>query len=233
MLSLVIFFVGILLPIVLLISILRSRKPPLPNKEGILNVARSDMQYRYSIGYIQSSLSSYGINVKLPVFLPNIIVDSHHNDKNGKSMVFSANNSQRLELEGDFYKDYGIYAPKGYERTALQLLSPDVMALLQDKAEKFDLEVFGPQLNILCRQNPLTNPALAQNLVDIATKIIAKSNNMMQQWDSLDNDDHSKMLLLGRLQPMQKIGRRQIPNWIWSALTLVAIAAMLVLQLGK
>lgn len=99
MLSLAIFFVGILLPIVLLVSILRSRKPVLLNKEGILKVARSDIQYRYNLGYIQSSLSSYGINVKLPVFLPNIIVDSHHNDKNGESMVFSANNSQRLELE--------------------------------------------------------------------------------------------------------------------------------------
>lgn len=108
------------------------------------------------------------------------------------------------------------------------------MALLQDRAEKFDLEVFGPQLNILCRQNPLTNPALAESLIDIATKIIAKSDNMMQQWDSLNNDDHSKMLLLGRMQPMQKIGRRQIPRWIWSALTLVAIAAMLlVMQLVK
>ena len=49
--------------------------------------------------------------------------------------------SQILSLEGDFDKYFTLYCPKEYERDALYVFTPDLMALLIDEAAPFDVEI--------------------------------------------------------------------------------------------
>ncbi|RLP83125.1 hypothetical protein D9V34_07780 [Mycetocola lacteus] len=74
--------------------------------------------------------------------LPHIVLDAHANNKLGFSnLPYTPNSSQRLSLEGDFDRYFTLYGPVGYERDVLQILTPDVMALLIDNAASFDVEI--------------------------------------------------------------------------------------------
>jgi hypothetical protein len=56
------------------------------------------------------------------------------------------NKDQTLSLEGDFNEHFTLYAPKEYERDALYIFTPDLMALLIDTVAQFDVEVIDDQL---------------------------------------------------------------------------------------
>lgn len=46
-----------------------------------------------------------------------------------------------LSLEGDFDCHFTLYCPRGYERDALYVLTPDLMARLIDEAGGLDVEI--------------------------------------------------------------------------------------------
>ncbi|WP_051701454.1 hypothetical protein [Mycetocola saprophilus] len=74
--------------------------------------------------------------------LPHIVLDAHANNKLGFSnLPYTPDASQRLSLEGDFNRYFTLYGPVGYERDVMQILTPDVMALLIDNAAPFDVEI--------------------------------------------------------------------------------------------
>jgi hypothetical protein len=50
---------------------------------------------------------------------------------------------QRLHLEGDFDRTFALYCPAGYERDALYIFTPDLMALLLDLAPDCEVELIG------------------------------------------------------------------------------------------
>lgn len=209
------------------------RRTSRPNETGMLQVPRSREPYPYELGVVYGSLKSRGIQVLLPVFLPNIIVDSHHNDEGGSSLVFDAFESQRLELEGDFYKDGRVYVPKGFERVALQLLTPDVMELLQAKSHVFDLEVIGQRLVLLCQDDPRDDDALRQELVSTATAVVRKWQGFLAHWNDKPYPDHTAFMLRGRLEPMEKLGRLHVRHsWVSLLTTIVALLIVLVLHLA-
>lgn len=81
------------------------------------------------------------LSVKLAVPVPHLILNSHGaGDLAGQLPVWVAR-SQRLPLEGNFDSWFHAFAPKGYERDALFLLTPDVMAALVDNAREFHVEL--------------------------------------------------------------------------------------------
>ena len=53
---------------------------------------------------------------------------------------------QRLRLEGDFDRTFALYCPTGYERDALYIFTPDLMALLLDLAPDCEVELVGDRL---------------------------------------------------------------------------------------
>lgn len=81
--------------------------------------------------------------IVLPIDLPHIILDARANDRPfGRSNLdagLTAN--QRLDLEGDFPRHFRLYCPVGYEKDALYLFTPDVMAALIDHAADLDVEI--------------------------------------------------------------------------------------------
>lgn len=81
------------------------------------------------------------VAVKLDVPLPNIVLDAKGNNGFGSNLPASFQKSQRLSLEGDFDQHFTLYCPRGYERDALYLFTPDIMARFIDNAAELDVEI--------------------------------------------------------------------------------------------
>ncbi len=58
---------------------------------------------------------------------------------------------QRLSLEGDFDRWFRLYCPREYERDALYIITPDVMALMIDEAPGFDIEIIDDRMFLIAR----------------------------------------------------------------------------------
>ncbi|MFU8947398.1 hypothetical protein ACLRGF_11790 [Mycetocola zhadangensis] len=90
-----------------------------------------------------STLFRWGyIAIELGTELPHIVLDAvANNSALGTNLPASFPDYQRLSLEGDFDRYFELYCPKGYERDALYLFSPDIMARFIDRAALFDVEI--------------------------------------------------------------------------------------------
>ena len=82
------------------------------------------------------------LTMTLPRDLPHIMVDSLR----GGTMRSLLPGTERMSLEGDFDRYFAVYAPKGYERDTLELLTPDVMACLIDYGRSWDVEMVEDRL---------------------------------------------------------------------------------------
>ena len=88
------------------------------------------------------------LQLRAPRALPHLVIDSL---SNGRLREFLAG-AQRLSLEGNFDRYFASYAPKGYARDALELLTPDVMAVLIDHGKHWDIEVVEDRILIVSRR---------------------------------------------------------------------------------
>jgi hypothetical protein len=94
--------------------------------------------------YDMGSVKSYGyLAITLERAVPQLVLDSK---RNGSSIPMMIGSEQKLALEGDFNKYFTLYAPKGYERDALYIMTPDLMALLIDETGDLDVEVVDDML---------------------------------------------------------------------------------------
>lgn len=94
------------------------------------------------------------VQLRLDTPLPHIVLDAV-----GNNGLFGASNlpatfsrDQRLSLEGDFDQHFALYCPKGYERDALYLFTPDVMARFIDNAAALDVEIVDDRLFLYARR---------------------------------------------------------------------------------
>jgi hypothetical protein len=100
--------------------------------------------YRYTTGSGKSrSTHTWGfLAFKLDRRLPNMVLDSKANNGFfGTNLPTTFNRHQILSLEGDFDRYFPLYGPREYERDALYVFTPDLMALLIDEAAPFDVEI--------------------------------------------------------------------------------------------
>ena len=80
--------------------------------------------------------------IKLDVPLPHIVLDARSNNGLfGSNLPATFDKDQRLSLEGDFDQHFSLYCPEGYERDALYLFTPDIMARFIDNAAALDVEI--------------------------------------------------------------------------------------------
>ncbi|WP_353112550.1 hypothetical protein [Microbacterium sp.] len=98
-------------------------------------------QYTTGSGKNQTTHRWGYVAVKLDVPLPNIVLDALGNNTLGTNLPASFGKRQRLSLEGDFDRYFALYCPEGYERDALYLFTPDVMARFIDHAAQLDVEI--------------------------------------------------------------------------------------------
>lgn len=82
------------------------------------------------------------VAIKLDVPLPHIVLDATSNNSLfGSNLPATFDKDQKLSLEGDFDRFFSLYCPEGYERDALYLFTPDIMARFIDNAAALDVEI--------------------------------------------------------------------------------------------
>lgn len=117
--------------------------------QGATNLIQSTTGRRLDIGNVSSSATTCGyMALRLDRKLPHMILDSMANNgllstaRGGeRDLPGLISKNQRLSLEGDFDKHFTLYCPQQYERDALYIFTPDLMALLIDNAAPFDVEI--------------------------------------------------------------------------------------------
>jgi hypothetical protein len=111
--------------------------------------------YQYTVKTGKSSTTHrWGyVAVKLDVPLPNIVLDAvGNNSVFGSNLPASFRKDQQLSLEGDFDRYFTLYCPSGYERDALYLFTPDIMARFIDNAAQLDVEIVDDWLFLYTRR---------------------------------------------------------------------------------
>lgn len=75
--------------------------------------------------------------------LPHMVLDARGNNGFfGAGIIpFAFDRDQVFSLEGDFDRHFTLYCPSRYERDALYIFTPDVMALLIDESSLLDVEI--------------------------------------------------------------------------------------------
>ncbi|WP_437583867.1 hypothetical protein ACSAGD_01085 [Paramicrobacterium sp. CJ85] len=82
------------------------------------------------------------IAIRLERNLPHMVLDSRGNNPVvGSNLPMTVARDQVLSLEGDFDRYFTLYCPREYERDALYVFTPDLMALLIDNVAVYDAEI--------------------------------------------------------------------------------------------
>lgn len=104
---------------------------------------REIANYRYVTGNGKSrSTHNWGfVAIQLDRKLPHMVLDARSNNFLGTNLPATFSRNQVLHLEGDFDKYFTLYCPKEYERDALYVFTPDLMALLIDESARYDVEI--------------------------------------------------------------------------------------------
>ncbi|MFB7891973.1 hypothetical protein ACFC1I_07235 [Microbacterium sp. NPDC056044] len=112
--------------------------------------------YRYTTGSGKNRQThQWGyVAVKLDTPLPHIVLDAtSNNGLFGSNLPLSFDKEQRLSLEGDFDRFFSLYCPTGYERDALYLFTPDIMARFIDNAAALDVEIVDDWLFLYAKRD--------------------------------------------------------------------------------
>lgn len=138
--------------------------------------------YRYTTGSGKNRTThSWGyVAVKLDVPLPHIVLDATSNNALfGSNLPLAFDKDQRLSLEGDFDRHFALYCPAGYERDALYLFTPDIMARFIDNAAALDVEIVDDWLFLYAKRDFSTlDPATWAWLFSVVGALLDK----LQQW---------------------------------------------------
>lgn len=128
-------------------------------------------------GYVAVHLSSP---------LPHIVLDAvGNNSLFGSNLPASFDRDQRLSLEGDFDRHFALYCPEGYERDALYLFTPDIMARFIDHAAALDVEIVDDWLFFYAKREVSTlDPATWSWLFGTVSAVLDK----LAQWERWRDD---------------------------------------------
>ena len=139
--------------------------------------------YQYTTGSGKSRTTHrWGyVAIKLDTPLPHIVLDAL-----GNNGLFGASNlpasfdpDQRLSLEGDFDRYFQLSCPSGYERDALYLFTPDIMARFIDNAAALDVEIVDDWLFLYAKRDFSTlDPATWAWLFSVVGALLDK----LAQW---------------------------------------------------
>ena len=177
--------------------------------------------YRYVTGSGKSRTThQWGfLALHLDRALPHMLLDSRANNgllgSTNLPAVFSRD--QVLSLEGDFDRYFTLYCPAEYERDALYVFTPDLMALLIDEAAPFDVEIIDQWMLVYsARPFPLGNPATYQRLLSIVSTVGSKTLTQTDRYV----DDRIGEFTANIVAPQ---GRRLRRGFSWVGVAVVAV----------
>lgn len=120
--------------------------------------------------------------LEVAVPLPNIRLRSRQHRTPAFSAYAVPARDQRLSLEGDFDRFFEMSVPKGYERDALYLFTPDVMAWLIDDVQSFDVELIDHSVILRSRRDVVTRNPDDWQRIATALSAIGKRVTQWERW---------------------------------------------------
>jgi hypothetical protein len=177
-----------------------------------------NFQYVVSNGKSSTTITWGFLALHLERRLPNMLLDSTQNNtwgSTGLGALFSRD--QVLSLEGDFDRFFTLYCPKQYERDALYVFTPDLMALCIDEAAPFDIEIVDDWMFVYSpRAFALEDPRLLGRLFRIIDVVGAKALRQTHRY----RDDRAPAPFVANVvaQPGQRL-RRRFPTAVLVALS--------------
>jgi hypothetical protein len=136
--------------------------------------------YRYTTGSGKNSTTHrWGfLALELDRSLPHMVLDSKSNNGlfGGSNLPAVFAKDQVLSLEGDFDRWFTLYCPRQYERDALTVFTPDLMALLIDEVAPFDVEIVDRWMFVYsARELDMRQPAVHQRMLRIVDTVGGKT----------------------------------------------------------
>ncbi len=122
------------------------------------------------------------LNLALTRAVPHVVIDGR---QNRLPLGGEFNRSQQLELEGDFNKYFTVYCPKDYERDALYFLTPELMQVLVDMNDKYDVEMLGQELYFYAPAEMGANEKQLRdifNIIDTVGGEVSENTQRYQDW---------------------------------------------------
>ena len=146
--------------------------------------------YKYAIGSGRNrrAYSMGYVRIQLERHLPHMVLDSAKNNSAAFGLQVSnlpagIDANQRLKLEGDFNEHFTLYVPKGYEKDALYVFTPDLMALLIDTIAAYDVEIIDDQCFIyLPKTVNFDDPAVMQDILKVIEVVGQKTINRTDRY---------------------------------------------------
>lgn len=158
------------------------------------------------------------LQLRVPRQLPHLFIDSL---RNGRLRQFLPG-TLRISLEGDFDRHFAVYVPDGYERDALELLTPDVMASLIDFGRGWDIEVVEDRMIVVSnRLRWRTDRDETCALLLFAEIVGAELSHQAVSY----TDPRAVRPRTQIAEPGRRLRRRS--GWIAAVVVAVAVAAML------
>lgn len=194
------------------------------NIEGTVGGSQSstDGNVTFTVSYGTTSVRSYGyLALRLERALPHLVLDATRNDRTfGSSIPMPIAGGQTLSLEGDFDQHFTLHSPNGYERDALYVFAPDLMALLIDETGDLDVEIVDDMLYVYAnRPFELTDATVWQRLSRIVEVVGTKTLRQTKRYsdDRVEADgvvgEDGRRLQMGVLGATPKKGFGKL-GWI-------------------
>ena len=184
--------------------------------------------FRFTTGSGKSrSVHNWGyLAFKLDRRLPHMVLDSQANNGIfGTNLPATFDRSQRLSLEGDFDRYFTLYCPREYERDALYVFTPDLMALLIDEAAPFDVEIVDDWMFVYStRALPTGDPAIYARLFRIMDTVGGKTLRQPVRYSDERIGDFAANIVAPHGTRLKRsvsvgaivVGALAIALWLWS-----------------
>jgi hypothetical protein len=132
-----------------------------------------------------------------------------------------------LSLEGDFDRYFTLFCPKQYERDALYVFTPDLMALCIDEVAPFDVEIVDDWMFVYSpRAFRMDDPALLDRLFRIIDVVGSKA---LRQTSRYHDDKAAVPFPANVVAPSGQRLRRRFPV---AAIVILAVVLGLPVLLG-
>lgn len=178
--------------------------------------------------YSTNDVRTYGyMAMQLPRSMPQFVLDAKRNDLRGSSVAMPIADGQHLSLEGDFDLNFLLYAPKGFERDALYVFAPDLMALLIDETGDFDVEILDDMLFVYSPGRfDASSAGLWERLARIRAVVGTKAISQTDRYDGPAEGRRLRMGFFGGGSPVP--GRALLIAGITTAFVIAVVSIVLV-----
>lgn len=137
--------------------------------------------YRHPLRYTYLRSSIRVIEVSLPKMMPHMYFASLRPIAALSNTDIRFDTEQAVDLGGEAHKKFAFYTHRRTVTDSLAFASPNLLALLVDNFQKYDLEIIGDKLYIYARQ-PLFDKTSTDDMLEAFGAIAPYVKRFMKNW---------------------------------------------------